>query len=84
MRYWPIALAVVSIAGGWATLKADASQNKKEISRVETQTSTKVEKLEDKVEEQDKETADILVNQAKQGAVLENIYEAVKEIKAKK
>lgn len=73
MAYWPIAIFVLGLTGSWFTLKSEASQQEKRIEKVET-----------KVEEQEKESSEILVNQATQQAVLNNIYEAVKELKSKK
>lgn len=72
-KFWPIGVALFGITGSWFTLKAEGSQQDKRITKVEAE-----------VEEQQKESSEILVNQATQQAVLNNIYEAVKELKAKK
>lgn len=84
VKYWPMALFLLSTVGAFYTLKADASQTKVDVKRIETELTSKVEKVDSKADENSKQSQDIMVNQAKQSAVLENIYEAVKEIKAKK
>lgn len=71
-KYWPIALFLFSLAGSWFTLNAKASQQEKALAKVET-----------KVEKQEETYSTILVNQARQQAVMEQVLEYVKEIKDK-
>ena len=73
IKYLPLVLVAFASAGGWFTLKnSNAAQDKQ------------ITKLESEVEEQDEQSSEILVNQAKQSATLEAIYESVKELKASK
>lgn len=72
MKFWPLVIALVMAVGGYYTIKnSNASQD------------VRLDKIEEKQEAQDVENTNILINQAKQGVVLEQVYQLVQEIKEK-
>lgn len=72
-KYIPIAVMAVSLISGYTLLKANVSR-----------ADEKIESLEAKVAEVDKEQTQMLVGQAEQKIILAQVYELVKDIKDKK
>ena len=70
MKFWPLLVSLVLITGSWFTLKADAGQQEKRLTKVE-----------EEVEEQSKEYSEINVAQVKLQTKVDSLYELSKDIK---
>ena len=70
MKFWPILVTLVLVTGSWFTLKAGATEQDKRLTKVE-----------DKVDEQEKEYSQINVSQAALQSKVDSMYELTKDIK---